>query len=290
LQFAKAGLLETTESLLTAILSRNTFSKGKVLPAFRTSSVSSQKALSLGVLALLGERFQNGIVPLRTVMHAIISPDPKAGIDLVADAIAIPIKASLHAAYQALVEASKPHPYPYSREDVREPRFLSAEFKLIISMLESAVNRAKLLWDNYDRLISVNARAMFFPLYYREAGKEDKAVPLSDLPGPYLALVTEIEQFYEMLIGLEMNWEDHPQNLYQQIYMDMNSTLYYEEVQAYLDRVEALEFKLEPYSGPVKPGRTIRESAPILVQMNQILGARKRRWHEGPAYLSVSTL
>lgn len=275
LQFARAGLLETTESLLQAILSRNTFSKGRVLASYKTSSVTSQKALSLGILALLGERFQNGILPLRTVMHAIIDPSIK-DIDLKGNAIAIPIKASLHAAYQAVVETGKPQLYPFSHEWVREPKFLENEDKLASQLLRSALNKVKILRDQFDWFIAKNASEMYFPLYY--LNDSTAKVPLADLPGPYLALVTEIEQFFMLLIGLEMNWKDHPDAIYQDLYMEMDSTLYYEEALELHERVERLEFKLKPYEGETKPGRTVHETAPIISALRGILGSTARRW------------
>jgi hypothetical protein len=287
LQFAKAGLLENSVSLLTAILSRNTFSKGRVLPAYRTSSVSSQKALSLGVLALLGERYQNGILPLRTVLHAIVDPDIP-GFDLKGVAIAIPIKASIQAAYQALVEWWKPQPYPFSNEKGREPRFQGIEGRLAMSTLHSAVNKVKILRDSYDHLISLNAREMFFPLAYKDF--PEKQIPLSDLPGPYLALVSEIEQFFEMLIGLEMNYKDHPAGLFDELYQEMNTTLYYEEALEYSEKVEACEFRIKPYEGVSKPGRTVHETANVLMAIKGSLGSQKRRWNQPLDYKNVAFL
>jgi len=287
LAFAKAGLLENTESLLQAILSRNTFSKGRVVASYRTSSVNSQKALSLGILALLGERFQNGILPLRTVMHAIIDPYIK-DIDLKGNAIAIPIKASLHAAYQALVEPGKPQLYPFSLEWTREPKFLENEDKLAIQLLRSALNKVKILRDQFDWFIAKNASELYFPLHYSDEFAEE--VPLADLPGPYLALHSEIEQFFMLLIGLEMNWKDHPDAIYQDLYMEMDSTLLYEEALELHERVERLEFKLTPYEGKTKPGRIIHETAPILSALRGILGSSRRRWLDSPNLQSVNTL
>lgn len=287
LQFARAGLLENSVSLLHAILSRDTFSKGQALPAYRTNSVHSQKALALGVLALLGERFQSGIIPLRTVMHAIIDPD-NPSLDLKGNAIAIPLKASLQAAYQALVGRSDEQPYPFSKEWTREPKFMENEDKLAIQVLHSSLNKVAILRDEYDSLITRNAYEMFFPLYYKE--EPDLKVPLSDLPGPYLALVSEIESFFEMLIGFEMNYKDRPVAIYDDLYREMDSTLYYEEALELADRVDVADFKLKPYEGKVKPRTYIHETAPILAAMRGILGTNKRRWLQGQEYSQVETL
>nr|UIW13832.1 MAG: RNA-dependent RNA polymerase [Rhizoctonia solani mitovirus 60] len=294
LAFAKAGLLENSVSLLTAILSRNTFSKGRVLPEYRVSSVSSQKALGLGVLALLGERFQNGIIPLRTVVHAII--EPSSGLDLKGDAIAIPIKASLQAAYQALVEGTKPQVNPFSHQDKRDRVFMSVEYKLPMQILHSALNKVILLRDQYDWFIAKNASELYFPLHYAEASGEVSGrtflekVPLTDLPGPYLALVTEIEQFFEMLIGLEMNWSDRPEAIYQDLYQDMDATLYYEEALEHSNRVDSCEFKLKPYEGKVKPGKTIHETAPLMSFIRGILGVNRKRWNEPRTTMNTDVL
>lgn len=286
LHFAKAGLLENSVSLLTAILSRNTFSKGRVLPEYRTSSVHSQKALALGVLALLGERFQSGIIPLRTVMHAII--EPGSGLDLKGSAIAIPIKASLRAAYQALVESGKPQTYPFSNEKGREPKFLENEDKLATQVLHAAVNKVKYLRDQYDWFIAKNASEMYFPLYYKDNPTED--VPLNDLPGPYLALLVEIEQFFEMLIGLEMNYENSPEAIFQELFMDMDSTLYYSEALELSDKVEKLEHKLLPYEGKTVARKTVHETAPILMALKRVIGTQKRRWLDPIDYSRVETI
>lgn len=298
LAFAKAGLLENSVSLLTAILSRNTFSKGRVLPVYRVSSVSSQKALSLGVLALLGERFQSGIIPLRTVMHAII--EPNSGLDLKEDAIAIPIKASLHAAYQALVEGTKPQVNPFSHQAKRDRVFSSLEYKLPMQILHSALNKVIVLRDQYDWLIAKNASELYFSPHYAEtnnfntyyvSGKSfSEKVPLTDLPGPYLALVTEIEQFFEMLIGLEMNWDKRPVAIYQDLYYDMDATLYYEEALAHSERVDSAEFLLKPYEGKLKPGRIVHETAPVLSLVRGVLGVNRRRWNETPVTYNTSVL
>nr|UAN07874.1 putative RNA-dependent RNA polymerase [Rhizoctonia solani mitovirus 40] len=285
LAFARAGLLENSVSLLTAILSRNTFSKGRVLPDYRVDSVTSQKALGLGVLALLGERFQNGILPLRTVMHAIISPD--SGLDLKGDAIAVPIKASLHAAYQALVEGTKPQVYPFSHEKKRDRVFSSLEYKLPMQILHSALNKAKVLMESYDNYISEGAAAMYFPLSYDNSSEK---VPLADLPGPYLALVSEIEQFYEMLIGLEMNWVDRPEAIYQMLYQEMDSTLYYDEALELSEKVDSLEFRITPYKGVERPGRIVRESAQVLQLVRGVLGINRKRWNEPRVYRDTSVL
>jgi hypothetical protein len=287
LQFARAGLLETGESLLTAVLSRNTFSKGRVLPAIRTSSISSQKALALGVLALLGERFQKGIIPLRTVLHAIIDPSSK-NLDLGGDAVAIPLKASIHAAYQALVEGNKSQPYPFSHEWDREPTFLENEDKLATQVLHSSLNKVSVFRDQYDWLIAKNASELYYPLYY--AAEPGVKPELSDIPYPYLALITEIESFFEMLIGLEMNWVDRPEAIYKELYAEMDSTLYYEEALEYQEKVERLAFKLEPYEGKVKAKRIIHETAPVLMALKGILGTMRRRWNEPSTIVSVNTL
>lgn len=128
---------------------------------------------------------------------------------------------------------------------------------------------------------------MYVPLRYWDL---KDPVPLSDLPGPYLALVTEIEQFFEMLIGLEMNWKDSPAAIYQDLYQDMDATLYYEEALELHERVERLAFKLEPYKGRIKPGRTIHETAPILQALRGILGTQRRRWNQSPVIANVTTL
>nr|WAY16626.1 putative RNA-dependent RNA polymerase [Binucleate Rhizoctonia mitovirus 13] len=287
LQFARAGLLKNSVSLLHAILSRDTFSKGQALPAYRTNSVHSQKALALGVLALLGERFQKGIIPLRTVMHAIIDPD-NPSLDLKGNAIAIPLKASLQAAYQALVGRSEEQPYPFSKEWKREPKFMENEDKLAIQVLHSSLNKVAILRDEYDSLITRNAYEMFYPLFYKD--EPNLKVPLSDLPGPYLALVSEIESFFEMLIGYEMNYKDRPVAIYDELYCEMDSTLYYEEALELADRVDAADFKLKPYEGKVKPRAIIHETAPILAAMRGILGTNKRRWLQDQEYSQVETL
>lgn len=115
LQFARQGLLETSSSLMIALLSRDAFSQGKAIGDLKTSSVRSQKAKALGLLALLGERYQKGILSLKEVTRLLI--DPKEDLSVPGNAIAIPLAFSAQLAYQALVEPSKPKPTPSQVEE-----------------------------------------------------------------------------------------------------------------------------------------------------------------------------
>lgn len=279
LSFASAGLLENSKSLLLAVLSRNAFSGGKVLGSIRTSSVRSQKALSLGVLSLLGERFQKGIIPLREVMHAII--EPKGPIDLDRNAIAIPIQAASTLAYSALVEPTKRPSYPYSHEWKREPKYLEIEDKLATNMLHACVNKLKLLINNYDFLIEYGASKMYHTLHYSDADLFYKDIPYQDIPGPVLSLVTEIEQFYSMVLGFEMT-KLHPSFLYDEYYSLMDSMLLYEEAVEIVEKTDNLCQRLEV----VKPKARVQEliileTAPVLSTLRSVFATTHQRlWNK----------
>jgi hypothetical protein len=291
ISFARAGLLENSRSLLLAVLSRNAFSNGKALPALKTSSVKSQKSFSLGVLALLGERFQNGIISLRELMHATL--DPFGPIEPNKDAIAIPIQAALKLAYSALVDPKRPIPYPFSHEWKREPKFLELEDKVATAMLHASLNKVKELLDNFDSLLAQGAQRMYFGLHYNVSdprvttdgvgGPKWDMVPYSDLPGPYLALITEVESFYSYMLGFEMS-RLHPSFLYKELYSLMDSMLLYDEALELADQVDALSQKLEIVAEVKdKPNKRVVESAKILGSLRDILGVSRRRrlWHSG---------
>jgi hypothetical protein len=272
LQFASSGLL-TSKTLLLAVLSRNAFSGGKVLGRIRTSSVRDQKALSLGVLSLLGERFQKGILSLREVMHAII--EPKGPIDLDKNAIAIPIQAASTLAFSAL-GGGKPV-YPFSHEWDREPKFLEMEDKVATEMLHTSVNKLKQLIDNFDFLVEFGAQQMYSGWVYADPELMFKDIPYNDLPGKHLALLTEIEQFYSMVLGFEMT-NLHPQFLYQELFQLMDSMLLYEEAIEIVDKVDSLVQRLEVVRPKAKVQETtIVESAPLLMTLKGVLGSHSRR-------------
>jgi len=121
---------------------------------------------------------------------------------------------------------------------------------------------------------------MFVRLHYKDAVLSP--VPFSDLPGSYLALVTEIEEFYSSLLGFEMT-RLHPQFLYKELYQLMDSMLLYEEAVELVDKVDLLAQRLEIVVTDKKPSKSIQETAPILHSLRGILGVgnRVRRWHQG---------
>jgi hypothetical protein len=275
LSFASAGLLKNSKSLLLAVLSRNAFSGRKALGSIRTSSVRDQKAFSLGVLSLLGERFQSGILPLREVMHAVI--DPFGPIDLNKDAIAIPIQAASTLAYSALVDPNKEMSYPYSHEWKREPKYLELEDKFAINMLHTSVNKLKELINNFEFLIEAGARKMYSGLYYSDPEFFTQDIPHKDIPFPILNLVTDVESFYSLILGFEMT-NLHPTFLYDELYSLMDSMLLYEEAAEIVDKVDNLSQKLEI----VQPKRqvqelTILETANVLQALKGVLGTNKKR-------------
>nr|UIW13815.1 MAG: RNA-dependent RNA polymerase [Rhizoctonia solani mitovirus 43] len=274
ISFANAGLLETSQSLLLAVLSRNAFLNGKAVGEIKTQSVRSQKQFSLGVLSLLGERFQKGIISLREVMHAII--DPKGPIDLNKDAIAIPIKAASTLAYQALVEG-KISGYPYSHEWDREPKYLEMEDKVATEMLHTSINKLKELMNNYDFLIEAGSQQLLSGLRYEDPADFSKEIPFSDLPPKILAHLTDVEQFYSMMLGFEMT-RLHPQFLYEELFMLMDSMLLYEEAVEIVDKVTHLCQLLELVKPRKDPSTNkIVETAPLLVTVKGILGSHSKR-------------
>lgn len=90
ISFANAGLFYPSPSLLIAVLARNSFSNGSVLPSMNTASIRDQKNLAIGLLALLGEKIRKGLLSLQEVALGLFFPVTLEN-SVLGNAIAIPL-------------------------------------------------------------------------------------------------------------------------------------------------------------------------------------------------------
>lgn len=143
LQFAQAGLLSKSSSLVSAVLSRDAFSNGQALRPIQTMSVRDQKARSLGLLALLGQRYQAGILSLKEVVRLVL--DPTWGKASGRNAVAIPIQFATQLAYRALIKldvAGFVPPQAERRDQIYE--YLEASIReSVLERCQAAIDRLK---------------------------------------------------------------------------------------------------------------------------------------------------
>lgn len=184
LQFAGAGLLETSSSLLSAVLSRDAFN-GQALKSARVHSQRDQKARSVGLLALLGQRYQKGILSLKEVVRLLI--DPLFGTSRsVGNAIAIPLQFATQLAYQALVEPTKLAKKPLipTNVETRDHIWGFMEATVAQSILDRAIRKNNLLTELFANWRGQIISKYIFQPYYADHLDPDygKAVPVEDLP------------------------------------------------------------------------------------------------------------
>jgi hypothetical protein len=227
------------------------------------------------LLALLGERYQSGILPLKEVMKLILNPkDFESG----GDAVAIPIQLSTQLAYAALTDPSKIDKYVPSQNKEREYIWDWKRLSVVHAVYVDMIN----IWnEELDPLMLGLAERwrlrMFYPLYYQPTSvdgfsKEPEIIPMTDVPADYRKTIwdmedlvqemflTEIESDYldlqKALIALQEVWDHDPQLI------DIETiSEFREEVKALLQRIV-----IRP-SDNKKPN-VLLESAKVLQDVN----------------------
>nr|WAY16628.1 putative RNA-dependent RNA polymerase [Binucleate Rhizoctonia mitovirus 15] len=283
LNFNNSGLL-TSPSLLAITLARYAFSNGKPSSLSTVNnSHRGKKYFALGILSLLGTMYQSGILPLRVVMTALVNPHYEEA-DYSGEAIGLPQRASLHAAFSMLRDATTADQISFSKQEVRDEVYKEYASELATVMLQSALKKAQLLLGNSELLVQQFSARTYYPPVYTEGDSKifGTKVPMEDLPSDYRLLLIQIENFTNWTLGLEFAKED-PEWLYETIYdlaykQAKYNHITFEEASRWLERVEALEYKLT-LQDKVKPGKTILESAPILSAIRN-MGPKVR-----PSYL-----
>lgn len=268
LSFVTSGLLPKP-SLLAIALSRYPFLNGKAASSLVRKDRRAAKLLSLGVLSLFGALTRNGQLPLKTLMLALVNPHYEDS-DYSGEAVGLPLKATLQIAHGLLVNHTVPE-VPFSKMDTREEVFDEYFPELITITLQKALAKAKSLWERQDTLVSKFASAMYFPYVDAVSGK---AVELAVLPPEVRILYSQVENFANRILGMEFNKDNDPEVLYDTLYQlayehAKRNHVTFEEASLWLDRIEALEYKLT-ITEKAPPGKTILESAPILATLRNM--------------------
>lgn len=278
LNFSNSGLI-TRPSLLAITLARYAFSNGKPSSLrLVNSSWRGRKYFSLGILSLLGALYQNGTLPLRVLMTALVNPH-NSEADFSGQAIGLPQRASLNAAFSMLKDATTADQISFSKQEVRDEVYDEYASELATVMLQSALKKAQILLGNSELLVQQFSARTHFRAIYRDGGGSDGSyIPdINDYPKEYRLLLIQIENYTNWTLGLEFAKED-PEWLHDTIYdLAYKQATYnhvtFEEASRWLEKVEALEYKLtlQEVAGP---GKTILESAPILSAIRNMQGLK----------------
>nr|WGZ76274.1 putative RNA-dependent RNA polymerase [Rhizoctonia solani mitovirus IF] len=266
LSFINTGLI-TSPVLLALSLSRSMLINRQLTTKeiFTKRSTSGLKAMLIGSLSLLGVTHHNGKLPLSGVMTALVNPH-NSEADFSDEAIGLPLRASLNVNYNILVKDELPDPL-WSHMDARTEVCDEYKTELATVTLQSALKRAKALYENVDKYVHIFAMRLIVPWYNKEDYK--KGFLRTDLPDELNLLIIQLHNYTEWMLGLQMT-NEHPEDIYDELY-DLackhaesgDHLVTYERARSLLDKVEQLEYKLK-LPERVKPEKTILETAPIL--------------------------
>jgi hypothetical protein len=274
LSFSQTGLL-TSVSLLATVLSR--YAVVKLTP----------KELGLPTLALLGSLFQQGKLTHRMLAHALVNPH-YADSDFEGEAVGLPIRASLIAAFDILKD--NPFNYPYSHEDLRDEVFKEYRSEFSQVLLAKALKKATILYENSDILLAKGAMQLWnYPtatVFLPDDPRNTKVLKVVTLVGPTLEdmpkdiaiLAMQIENFFNMLIEQD-DAAINPETLHDRVYAEnykfaKHTHLKFDEAIKLLEEVESLEFKYT-LKIPEAPGKTVLETTPIIGVMRNMVNFLK---------------
>jgi hypothetical protein len=274
LSFSQTGLL-TSVSLLATVLSR--YAVVKLTP----------KELGLPTLALLGSLFQQGKLTHRMLAHALVNPH-YADSDFEGEAVGLPIRASLIAAFDILND--NPFNYPYSHEDLRDEVFKEYRSEFSQVLLAKALKKATILYENSDILLAKGAMQLWnYPtatVALPDDPRNTKVLKVVTLVGPTLEdmpkdiaiLAMQIENFFNMLIEQD-DAAINPETLHDKVYAEnykfaKHTHLKFDEAIKLLEEVESLEFKYT-LKIPEAPGKTVLETTPIIGVMRNMVNFLK---------------
>jgi len=276
LQFARLGLLEAGSSLMVALLSRDAFSKGKATLSVKTESPRAQKARALGLLALLGERYQKGILSLKEVTRILINP--KDYLDE-GNAIAIPLQFATQLAYRALVDPQAPHPIPSQVEErdriwgFREP-FLKQE------LMDAITSEKQLLISEMVSLSFSWTEHMFWPLRYKSS---EEFIPQNDLPVDYLHAYWELSELVTTLFHTKIV---HRYDVLLGTLSDLEDQFWEDEGGVSLETLFGLRGEIESLRSAIKikdalkPKTTLMETAKPIKEASALAGTVPSWWTE----------
>jgi hypothetical protein len=288
LQFWKMGLLENSSSLMSALLSRDAFSNGKALRSAKTSSPRDQKARALGLLALLGERYQNGILSLKEVVKLILNPkDIESG----GNAVAIPIQLSTQLAYAALVEPSTVSNYKPSQDKEREYLWDWKKSSLNLAVYSDIVH----LWNDgiSETMVGIAGKwkeRMFNPLHYYdvETFTIGDAIPMTDVPADYRATLWDMEDLVHEMFHQEIEGDYNILESYLvEFITNWAKDKYSVDLEHLLDiraEIESLTEKVELRPDTNKPKEVLLETASVLKDLDPRQAAPMEFAEEGLDY------
>jgi hypothetical protein len=283
LSFSNTGLI-TKPSLLAIALSRYAWTRKSAASAVvfsrKTNTNVKAKLFSLGILSLFGVLYQKGILPLKTLMMSIVNPHYEDA-DYTGEAVGLPIKASLELGFNAL-KTNNVSENPFSMMEARESVYDEYKDELVEITLQSALKKARVLMENSELLVQKFASSCYFPPVY-DSGE---TVPMDDLPSNIRLLFIQIENMVNGFLGLE-HMRGTPEDLYDELYKITYDNakwhrVSFEEASDWLERIEALEYKLTLVE-KTPPSKTVIESAPILGMLRNMDPTRKVR----PSYIDI---
>lgn len=233
----------------------------------KTKNIATTKLFALSMLSLFGTFYQSGKMSLKELLTIIVDPHNEDA-DYSGEAVGLPLVTSIKAAYDILCNPRlEPGSLSWPGQDQRDEVFDEYSPELATIMLQTALKKAKVLYENYERLVQKFAHGMIIPVY--NLTDYQLGVNTSDLSPEYQLLLVQIENFANNLLGLEFNVE-HPEELYDELYdlaykqaKSHDRLVSFEQASHWLEKVESMEFALS-LPEKVKPGKTILESAPIL--------------------------
>jgi hypothetical protein len=268
LSFSQSGFI-TSVSMLATVLSR--YAVVKLTP----------KELGLPTLALLGSLYQSGKLTHRMLAHAIVNPN-YSDSDFEGEAVGLPVRASLIAAFAILNDNLTA--YPFSKEDLREEVFNEYKSEFSTVLIQKALKKASFLYENSDVLLAKGGLQLWNQPFAVFGGAMHHPT-LEDMPSEMAVLAMSIENFFNELIGQD-DAATTPESLHDEIYdIAYKHAKYnhvkFEDALVLLDRVEALEF-LYTLELPAGPGKTILETTPIISIMRNMVNFAKVKSIWGP--------
>jgi len=294
LAFAQSGLI-TSHSLLATTLSRYTFNNGRSASAMlfnKTSNVATTKLFSLSILSLFGTFHQSGKMSLKELLTVLVNPHYEDA-DYSGEAVGLPLVTSTKAAYEVINGLKPAEGLVWPGQEARDEVFKEYSPELATVMLQSALKKAKLLYEQYESYVNKFARGLIIPVHN---STNTLGVDITDLPSDYSLLLIQLQNFANHLLGLEFNVE-HPEELYDELYdlcykhaKAQDRLVSFEQASNWLERVEKMEFTLT-LPEQVAPGKTILESAPILAALRNMDPNRNiRATYVNPPIFNTSSL
>lgn len=275
LQLSSTGLI-TSVGLLQTVLSRY------------ASLKLDNKNLGLGVMATLGSLLskKDSGVTLELLMHAIFDP-LKPDFEYKGEAVGLPLAASLNALL-AFLNGETPA-YPFSKREARQELFKEYRSEISAEILDKAMEIAQRLYEE-DPHIDGARKLWVAPYNLADFTKsQNLTYVINDMPDSIKLLFIQVEgYFFNDILNMEFE-KENPESFYE----ELEAALYkhakgfyfsFEEALEFLNRAEALEFKLT-LNEPKAPGKTVIETSPILGIVRRMMNWEGKITHPRRSYV-----